>query len=151
MVAAKNKTTNDSLANRIQSIACLNLRRTRESAVSLLIPKYSTEFGITRSASADEVNLDPPSRGPTLEVGGPTQAVIDFARFRKDAGSGQLAQLAWNVAILCAWRDTIKTGVHLTCTRNVRERLSQRKVFRRLTLMSRWISGHRPSAPPTGP
>src|SRR5260370_34123702 len=91
MEAAKNNTTNDSLANRIQSNSWLNLRRTREpgSTVSLLIPKNSTEVDIKHSVLARQMrlNLELPLARPEIRrrwlcVRTIPQAAIGFAGVR---------------------------------------------------------------------
>ena len=57
------------------------------------------------------------------------QAAIGFAgvRERRRLGPTHAAYLQ-DRDTLC-WRDATKTSVHLTCTRNVRERLHKRKIL----------------------
>ena len=45
----------------------------------------------------------------------------------KEQASGQFAHLARDVANTLRWHDSMKTSVHLTCTRDVREQLNKRK------------------------
>src|SRR5260370_8013716 len=138
MEAATNKTTNDSLANRMQSNFWVNFRRTRDpgSTVSLLIPKNSTEFDIKHSVLARQMrlNLEFPLARPEIRRGWLCvrtipQAAIGFAGVRERRRLGPTRAACLKGRDTLRWRDTTRTGVNLTCTRNVGEWLNKRKIL----------------------
>jgi hypothetical protein len=57
------------------------------------------------------------------------QAAIDFAGVRERRRLGPTCAACLRVRDTLRWHDTTKAGVHLTCTRDVREGLNKRKIL----------------------